>query len=409
MAVMNKNLQIYKLKKELKKYGIEPDTVDLEALVDPTLTYKENKANIFKQLGISPGQKAIKKEDEIREIIKQAQYYHEQRSERAKAVDEARLAKIPEDPELWFKYPGKYDLPGVDAPGTVEEYIKFLRYKPQAKERLIEELKRKEPAAVKKQYAKPKIRGKAQKGDDYIISKVYDYLMLYEYDRYFEEMDKIKGVFMLPVGPLRYKNVLELVPVSRGEETLTRITQEEIEGLGKYIVARDELVGPDYVEAHCKVCRARDSEVCNERCRRPLAYVVLLDIYIYKIPKTIRVIDSGIVTLDEEKYVIPRYKESLKKYNVEPGYKRIILETKRTYLTPEHSRRDIGEIGPEFCRSFVRNNYTWEKEMLYLFFAEDLKRLLRYDRNPSFVAIMDVPEHLIPAGFTNRFMELLEA
>lgn len=132
--VMNKALQIHKLKQFLAKQGIEADLVDLEALVDSTLTYRENKENVLKALGITTKKKEAKteeefKEEEIRDAIKQAQYYHEQRSKKAKALDENRKAKIPKNPEAWFRHPERYDLPQVDLPDgmSTEEYIQYVR------------------------------------------------------------------------------------------------------------------------------------------------------------------------------------------------------------------------------------------------------------------------------------------
>lgn len=126
MAVMNKGLQIYKLKKELKKHGIDPDLVDLDALVDSKLTYKENKKNIFKLLGIGKKGKKLD-EDEILDALRQALMYHtEFRSDRARIIDDAKVAKLPKKVQSWFKHPERYDLPGIDAPGTYRDYIKYL-------------------------------------------------------------------------------------------------------------------------------------------------------------------------------------------------------------------------------------------------------------------------------------------
>mgnify|MGYP000498308316 CR=1 FL=1 len=138
--VMNKSLQIYNLKKFLKKHGIEPDLVDLEALVDSKLTYHENKENIKKQLGISD-KSTVKPSDleiqEIEEAIKQAQMYHEMRSERAQMMDEKKFAKLPKDPEAWFRHPEKYDLPEVDypLPISVEEYVEEINKKKKRKKK----------------------------------------------------------------------------------------------------------------------------------------------------------------------------------------------------------------------------------------------------------------------------------
>jgi hypothetical protein len=131
--IMNKGLQIHKLKQFLKKHGIDPDLVDLEALVDSKLSYKENKKNIMKQLGISEGIVQKVSEIEFREIedaIRQAQMYHEMRSERSQRMDEERKAKIPKDPEAWFRHPERYDLPQVDYPDpnyTIQDYFEDLK------------------------------------------------------------------------------------------------------------------------------------------------------------------------------------------------------------------------------------------------------------------------------------------
>ncbi|MBO8182041.1 MAG: hypothetical protein H0Z28_04510 [Archaeoglobus sp.] len=137
--VMNKGLQIAKLKQFLKKHGIDPDLVDLEALVDSTLTYRENKENIMRQLGISEGLTVKPSHIELQEIedaIRQAQMYHEMRSERAQRMDESKVAKIPKDPEAWFRHPERYDLPEVDYPDptySVEDYLKDIKQKKQKK------------------------------------------------------------------------------------------------------------------------------------------------------------------------------------------------------------------------------------------------------------------------------------
>jgi hypothetical protein len=48
---MNKGLQKAVISKILKKHGIDPDTVDLEAEIDSKLSLKENLENISKKLG----------------------------------------------------------------------------------------------------------------------------------------------------------------------------------------------------------------------------------------------------------------------------------------------------------------------------------------------------------------------
>lgn len=67
--IMNIKSQIAFVKKALEKKGIEPDTVDVHALIDPELTYKENLNNIMEQIGKSsstdPDKKTGPKESEI--------------------------------------------------------------------------------------------------------------------------------------------------------------------------------------------------------------------------------------------------------------------------------------------------------------------------------------------------------
>jgi len=48
---MSKGLQVYLIKKQLKKRGIEPDVVDVEALTDSKLNLEENTKNILRAVG----------------------------------------------------------------------------------------------------------------------------------------------------------------------------------------------------------------------------------------------------------------------------------------------------------------------------------------------------------------------
>jgi len=161
--VMPKALQIQKLKQFLKKKGIEPDTVDLEALVDSKLTYTENKKRIMEILGLkgrgyTVKAKALKKIEiklqEIYDTIRQALDFHEMRSEKSKILDEKKKARVPKDPELWFKHPERYDLPTVDHPSmSLDDYIKQLM-KP----------KKKAKGKAKKNKTKTKTKTKAKRG-----------------------------------------------------------------------------------------------------------------------------------------------------------------------------------------------------------------------------------------------------
>ena len=60
---MSAKSQIAFISKQLLKKGIDPDTVDLQALIDPTLNYRENYSNIMESLAgsgkVGPDIKAI--------------------------------------------------------------------------------------------------------------------------------------------------------------------------------------------------------------------------------------------------------------------------------------------------------------------------------------------------------------
>ncbi len=50
---MNQGLQRFSLEARLRAEGVEPDTVDLAALLDPTLSYTENLRSVGEALGFS--------------------------------------------------------------------------------------------------------------------------------------------------------------------------------------------------------------------------------------------------------------------------------------------------------------------------------------------------------------------
>lgn len=106
-----KALQIHLIKKKLKKMGIEPDVVDLEALVDSNLRFSENWERVYQEVKGGLESRNMT-EDEL--ILQQALAVEEMRSEKARQVDEAIAGTIPKDPDKWFKHPERYDLPGVD-------------------------------------------------------------------------------------------------------------------------------------------------------------------------------------------------------------------------------------------------------------------------------------------------------
>ena len=124
---MNRNLQIYKIKQELKRSKISSDLVDVEALLDSSLSYTENKKKI---LIIANREKKRPKIDSVALDFEkeQARAFHNSRSVPAQIADESKRSKkvigdimITGDPKIldkWYKDPNKYDIVGVDYPST---------------------------------------------------------------------------------------------------------------------------------------------------------------------------------------------------------------------------------------------------------------------------------------------------
>ncbi len=149
---MPKNLQIKKLRKLLKSKGIEPDLIDLEALVDSTLTYPENKKRVLRFIGkrgrgyttkSKPKTQKAMKIEEIYDTIHQAGMFNEMRSDRSRKMDERKKAKFPLKPDQWFAFPNRYDLPFVDHPSaTIDDYIDFLNKKGKKKKKKSKPKKR---------------------------------------------------------------------------------------------------------------------------------------------------------------------------------------------------------------------------------------------------------------------------
>jgi len=102
--------------------GIEPDTVDLDAILDPTLTYRENWENVLKAIG--KGSDRTIEEDEAeaqrREFLeREAERFEDERSAVSRGEDEHKAAKkvlklSEENLEKWEEHPDEYDIEGVD-------------------------------------------------------------------------------------------------------------------------------------------------------------------------------------------------------------------------------------------------------------------------------------------------------
>ncbi|ABR56819.1 hypothetical protein Maeo_1243 [Methanococcus aeolicus Nankai-3] len=142
MKVMSKGLQIYNLKRFLEKNNIDEDLIDLEALIDPTLSYPENKAIVaehIKNMIKNKEYDAEKYDDEyIQHLLNVAMELHEERSEKAQEQDEKikskkvidlEKSKHPEkDLERWSRNMGKMDILGIDyIPDFSKPLKKILR------------------------------------------------------------------------------------------------------------------------------------------------------------------------------------------------------------------------------------------------------------------------------------------
>jgi len=166
--------QFYGKEKESYAEGFanEPDLIDLEALVDSELSYSENKKRIMEIVGLKGrgyggGRKSYTKKEaeleEIYDIIRQAQMYHEMRSERARRLDESKPAKIPRRLEAWFRHPEKYDLPTVDHPtASIEDLLK-KKNKKRKKTKKNQKGKKSKKTEKKQKKSKQKKSKKAKK------------------------------------------------------------------------------------------------------------------------------------------------------------------------------------------------------------------------------------------------------
>ncbi len=122
MGRMNKNLQVYKIREYLRKQGIDPQTIDVEHLVDSRLTYRENLRRIKKYVAT---RRDPTLEEALASALRYAAYVHSQRSEKSRRLDNKLRARNTIKPrpnsltlakiELWFKNPSRYDIEGIDA------------------------------------------------------------------------------------------------------------------------------------------------------------------------------------------------------------------------------------------------------------------------------------------------------
>ena len=114
--VMPYRAQVSLIKHWLRRQGIDPESVDVEHEIDPKRSYRENLRKIKEKV-------MADREYELDEYLRYAEMVHEHRSERAKALDEAKRAKVVIKPSVkfldlikkWVKRPDRYDIEGIDA------------------------------------------------------------------------------------------------------------------------------------------------------------------------------------------------------------------------------------------------------------------------------------------------------
>lgn len=128
---MPKGMQKLKMQDELRKLGISPDTVDLDALVDAKLSYPENYSNIMARYKKVSNAARKSRPSTLSGLgglnFSYAAQSHQARSQQAQRLDESVRARkthterqVMNKPELlddWFKNPGKSDIFGIDAFG----------------------------------------------------------------------------------------------------------------------------------------------------------------------------------------------------------------------------------------------------------------------------------------------------
>lgn len=136
--IMPKAMQIYKMKQDLLKMDISPDTVDLESLVDGRISYSENLTNIERKIGRShklkqKGKYGKSKHKQILSVYdaqelsferEQALSRHMRRSSKSIQMDERKRAHtILKDKDIlnypskiakWYKNPNRLDIKGID-------------------------------------------------------------------------------------------------------------------------------------------------------------------------------------------------------------------------------------------------------------------------------------------------------
>ena len=145
-------MQAHKLREEFKTMGIDADLVDLQALIDSSLSYPENYRNIvgkYKRVDSKARKTKTKKHGASNLDIHYASQSHQSRSPQARTTDESRTScktftekEILKDAGLldkWGRAQNRYDIVGIDSFGSSAA----CRKKPKTKSKSKTKTKRK--------------------------------------------------------------------------------------------------------------------------------------------------------------------------------------------------------------------------------------------------------------------------
>ena len=120
---MNYKLQRLNLERALKKRGIESDLIDLNAEIDRSLTFAENKRIILqKAKPLQRKQDAQYSRYSSAKLLMKARNIQEKRSDRARYFDSLKKARTrffgedltAKEFKKWKKNPNRFDIIGVD-------------------------------------------------------------------------------------------------------------------------------------------------------------------------------------------------------------------------------------------------------------------------------------------------------
>ena len=124
--MMNRNLQLFVIKKSLRKQFIDPDLIDVHSHTDSSLSLPEN-MNLINQLiqPISKKQPKFKGSVDSAGMVLKANTQFEKRKYKQQNTDYHIRAKTVFYPDSitfqqykkWKKQPNRYDIEGIDTKG----------------------------------------------------------------------------------------------------------------------------------------------------------------------------------------------------------------------------------------------------------------------------------------------------